>query len=103
MEKLAFTRAHLFYVRVIMVIMCVSLIESLCQTAMGQIAVLEYMLSGVHGLLRPSLIVPGNKCCHFPRLRRWWSLSSSENPSVGQLDARAHPRSGREVERADRW
>jgi hypothetical protein len=49
MEKLAFTRARLFYVRVIMVIMCVSLIESLCQTAMERIAALEYMLSGCMG------------------------------------------------------
>jgi hypothetical protein len=32
-----------------MVIMCVSLIESLCQTAMERIAALEYMLSGCMG------------------------------------------------------
>jgi hypothetical protein len=40
MKKSAFTRASLFNVRVIMVIMCV-LVELLCQTVMGQIPLLE--------------------------------------------------------------
>jgi hypothetical protein len=35
MEKLTFTRAYLSYVRVIMVIMRVFLVESLCLTMMG--------------------------------------------------------------------
>jgi hypothetical protein len=37
MEKLAFIRAHLSYIRVIMVIMRVSLVELLCQMAMGHV------------------------------------------------------------------
>jgi hypothetical protein len=46
MEKFTFTRARLFYVRDIMVIMCVSMVESLCQTSMGWIPALKYVLSG---------------------------------------------------------
>jgi hypothetical protein len=34
-----------------MAIMCVALVESLCQTMMGQISALEYMLLGTRGLL----------------------------------------------------
>jgi hypothetical protein len=49
MEKLAFTRACLSYVRVIIMIMRVSLVESLCQMVMGQILVFEYVLSGSCG------------------------------------------------------
>jgi hypothetical protein len=47
MEKPAFTRAGLSDVRVIMVIMCVPLVVSLCQVAMGQIPALEYLLPDV--------------------------------------------------------
>jgi hypothetical protein len=61
MEKLAFTRACLSYVRVTMEIMHVSLVELLCQTVMGWIPALEYMLSGAHGFLWPRLIKSGNK------------------------------------------
>jgi hypothetical protein len=67
MEKLAFTRACLSYVRVIIMIMRVSLVESLCQMVMGQILVFEYVLSGACGFLWPRLIASGNKCDHFPR------------------------------------
>jgi hypothetical protein len=35
------------------------LVELLCQTAMGWILGLEYMLSGTRGLLWPCPIVPG--------------------------------------------
>jgi hypothetical protein len=35
MEKHAFTRVCLFYIRVTMVIMCVFMVELLCQTSMG--------------------------------------------------------------------
>jgi hypothetical protein len=43
MEKLAFTRACLSDVRVVMVIMRVPLVELLCQAVMGQIPTLEYL------------------------------------------------------------
>jgi hypothetical protein len=49
MEKFAFTRACLSIVRVIIVIMRVSLIESLCKALLGQIPTLEYLLLGTRG------------------------------------------------------
>jgi hypothetical protein len=67
MEKLAFTRACLSYVRVIMVIMRVSMVELMCQMSMGWILALEYVLLGARGFLWPRLIVSGNKCHHFLR------------------------------------
>jgi hypothetical protein len=56
-KKFAFIKARLSYVKVIMAIMRVSFIESLCQTAIGWIPALEYMLSGMRGLLWPRPIV----------------------------------------------
>jgi hypothetical protein len=50
-----------------MAIMHVPLVELLCQTVMGHIQALEYMPSGMCGLLRPCPIVPGTKCHHFRR------------------------------------
>jgi hypothetical protein len=50
-----------------MVIMCVPVEELLCQTAMGQIPVLKYLLSGVRWRLCPCPIVPGIKCHHLLR------------------------------------
>jgi hypothetical protein len=49
------------------VFMRLSLVELLRQAAMGRILALDYMLSGVCELLRPCLILPGNKCYRFPR------------------------------------
>jgi hypothetical protein len=49
MEKLAFTRACLSGVRVIMMIMHVPLVELLCQAVMGWISALEYLLPGARG------------------------------------------------------
>jgi hypothetical protein len=69
MEKLTFTRACLSYVRVIMIIMRVSLVEWLCHMAMGQISTLEYMLPGACGLLWTCTVASGNKCRRFPRPR----------------------------------
>jgi hypothetical protein len=57
MEKLTFTRVNLSDVRVIMMIMCVSVVELLCQVATRQITVLKYLLSGAHGCLWPCLIM----------------------------------------------
>jgi hypothetical protein len=59
------------YVGVIMPFMYVSLVELLCQAVMGQILVLEYMLSCVCGLLWPRLVVPGAMCCRFSRPQCW--------------------------------
>jgi hypothetical protein len=53
MEKLTFTKARLSYVRVIMEIMCVYLVESLCQAVMGWIPAHEYVTSGTHGFMWP--------------------------------------------------
>jgi hypothetical protein len=58
------------YVRAIMALMRVSLVELLCQMVMGWLPTLEYMLSGMRGLLRPRPVVPGAKCHDFPRPRR---------------------------------
>jgi hypothetical protein len=49
MEKLAFTRACLSDDRIIMAIMCAPLVELLCQTVMGWIPALEYLLPGMCG------------------------------------------------------
>jgi hypothetical protein len=49
MEKLAFTRVSLSDVSVIIEIMCVPLVELLCQTVMEQIPALEYLLPGAPG------------------------------------------------------
>jgi hypothetical protein len=43
---------------VIMRIMCVLMVKSLCQVVMGQVPVLECMLSGVHGRPRLCLVTP---------------------------------------------
>jgi hypothetical protein len=51
MEKIVFTMACLSYIEAIMSFMRVSLVELLRQAVMGQVPTLEYMLSGVHGLL----------------------------------------------------
>jgi hypothetical protein len=67
MEKLAFTKVCLSYVRVITVIMHLSMVESLCQMPMGQILALEYVLLGAHGFLWPRLVALSNKCRPFPR------------------------------------
>jgi hypothetical protein len=42
-----------------MAFMRVSLVELLYQAAMGWIPTLEYMMSGMRGLLRPRSIMPG--------------------------------------------
>jgi hypothetical protein len=47
MEKLTFTRAYLSSIRVIMAIMCVPLVELLCQTMMRWTPALEYLLPGM--------------------------------------------------------
>jgi hypothetical protein len=49
MEKATFTKVWLSDVRVIMVIMCVPLVELLCQAVMGWILALEYLLLGMCG------------------------------------------------------
>jgi hypothetical protein len=59
MEYLIFTKACLSYVRVIMALMRISLVELLRQAVMGHIPVVEYMLLDVHGLLWLRSIVPG--------------------------------------------
>jgi hypothetical protein len=51
MEKLAFTRACLSYIKVTMETICVSIVESLFQTSMGWIPTIEYVLSGARGIL----------------------------------------------------
>jgi hypothetical protein len=48
MENLAFTRASLSNVKVIMVIIHVLTMELLCQAVMGWVLVLECLLPGVH-------------------------------------------------------
>jgi hypothetical protein len=70
MEKPASTRVGLSDVRVIMVIMCVPLVESLCQEAIGWIPTLEYLLPGMHGGMWPCSVMPDNKNYCFVRPRR---------------------------------
>jgi hypothetical protein len=61
---------------------------------MGRIAALEYMLFGMRGFLWPRLTASCNKCRSFLRPRHRWSLSVTERPRAGQLDAQAHPEWG---------
>jgi hypothetical protein len=65
MEKLAFTRACLSSIRVIIVIMHVSLVALLCQALMGQNPTLEYLLLGTCGRLWPCPVILGIKGHHF--------------------------------------
>jgi hypothetical protein len=45
-----------------MMYMHVSLVELPCQTVMGWIPTLEFMLSGAHGFLQPCPILSGSEC-----------------------------------------
>jgi hypothetical protein len=74
MEKLAFTRACLFDVRVIVVIMHVPLVESLCQTTMGWIPTRVPVARHAWNLW-PCPVVPSSKCHYF--LRRWCLVKST--------------------------
>jgi hypothetical protein len=51
MEKSSFTRVNLSDVRVIMMIMCVPVVELLCQAVTGWISVREHLFSGACGHL----------------------------------------------------
>jgi hypothetical protein len=50
-----------------MVFMRVSLVELPCQAVMEGIPALEYVLSGMLGLLQPRPIMPGAKCHYYLR------------------------------------
>jgi hypothetical protein len=91
MEKSAFTRLCLSCVRVIMAIMHVPVVELQCQTTMGWLPVLKYLLSGVRGCLLLCLVVPGIKCNRFPKTRFHWWLSDAESPRAWLPGARVHP------------
>jgi hypothetical protein len=67
MENPAFTGAILSNVRVIMTIMRVLMKELLCQAVMGQIPVLEWLLSGVRGCLQLCLVLCGIKWHRYSR------------------------------------
>jgi hypothetical protein len=62
MGCIVFTSILLPCGRVLVVCMRVSLVEPPFQIAMRWIPVLEYMLSGPHGLLQPRPISSGNEC-----------------------------------------
>jgi hypothetical protein len=66
--------------RVIMVIMCVPVVELLCQTSMVWLSILKYLLSGTCGCLLSCLVVPGIKCHCFPMTRLRCCLSDTEKP-----------------------
>jgi hypothetical protein len=95
MERCAFTKPFLSRIRVIMTIMCILVIELLCQMVMGCPLVLEYLLSGTCGYLWPCLIVPGIKGHHFPRTRLRRCLSDGERPREWLPGARVCLESGR--------
>jgi hypothetical protein len=59
--------ACLSYVRVIMAFMHQPLVEPLWEAVMERIPALEYVISGVRGLLRPCPVMPGAKCRCFSR------------------------------------
>jgi hypothetical protein len=51
--------------RVIMVIMCVLMVERLCQPVEERISVLECLLPRAHGCLQSCLIMPVIYCCYL--------------------------------------
>jgi hypothetical protein len=59
------------------------------------------MLLGVRVFLWPHLIASDNKCHRFLRPWRRQSLSATESPQAGRLNAWARPRSMREAKQAD--
>jgi hypothetical protein len=61
----------------IMACMHVSLVEPSFRTVMGWVPTLEYMLSGVRGLLQLCPILLGHERYHPSRLRRWPCLSGN--------------------------
>jgi hypothetical protein len=77
---MVFTRVCFPYTRFVMVCMCVLLVKLPFQTVMGRVPVLEYMLSGAHGFLRPCLISSGNECFCPPRPRCWPCLFGNGSP-----------------------
>jgi hypothetical protein len=88
-EHMDFTRVCLPYARIITVHMHVSLAKLPLQIVMGRIPVLEYMLSGMHGLLQSCLILLGDECFRPPRLWCWLCLSGNESPRApGSLPGR---------------
>jgi hypothetical protein len=80
MWKAAFSKAKLSDVRVIMTIMCVCMVELLCQAPTGWILVLKYLLSGVCGHMWQHPVVADIKYHRF--LRSWlpWCLPGTESP-----------------------
>jgi hypothetical protein len=64
-------QACLSYARANMAPLRVSSVELLCQAVMGWIPAVEYMMSGVHGLLWPCPILLGNKCYRILRPYCW--------------------------------
>jgi hypothetical protein len=67
MENPALIRVSLSDVRDIMVIMCVLVVELLCQAMMGWNSVLECLLPGTRGRWWLHLILPGIKWTHYLR------------------------------------
>jgi uncharacterized membrane protein len=67
MEHIVFTRVPFPCGGVLVACMCVFLVELPLQTSIRWIPVLEYMLSGAHGLLQECPISLGNECYHLPR------------------------------------
>jgi hypothetical protein len=105
MEKLAFTRACLSDVRVIMMIMCVPLVESLWQTAMGWIPTRVPIARRTwNPWLHP--VVSGSKCGRFPRpwclikSMRYWKLLDGATRSPGLSWVEEGGGSGRQVEKS---
>jgi hypothetical protein len=70
-----FYRANLIDVKVIMPIMCVSVVEFLYQVVTRQILILKYLLSGTHGCLWSCPVVPSIKCRRFPRSWLLWCFT----------------------------
>jgi hypothetical protein len=67
MEDPSFTGVSLSYVRVIMMIMCVLMVELLCQAVIGRVPVLECLLLGAHGHQRLRHVMSGIKWPQSPR------------------------------------
>jgi hypothetical protein len=103
MKKHVFTRACLSDVKVIIVIMCVSVVEFLCQETTEWIPVLKYLVSGACGRLWPCIVISGIKCRRFPRSQLLCCLPSTENPWTWLLGARVFLEPRDEADRADRW
>jgi hypothetical protein len=94
MKNPTFIRENLFDVRAIMVIMCVLIVELLCQTVMGRVPVLECLLPDARGYQRLCHVLSGIKCPRFLKISALRSLARYWEPPGVATGARVRAEPG---------